>query len=292
MSQGLETQSEASVSQQVEAFLTTIKASNAAKEFKDKKEKRLLLVITVFALVLAASAIGAIFYLLPLKTIEPIIAVVDGTNGIVTSIRHFDGDNSKVEADEMLIKSNAYSYVMGRYGYAFVGNTDTLKERYARVKAFTSERISKQFFDEISKNNSNSPYQVYGEDGHVDVKIQNVSVLSGQRVQVLFKTVSYKNATSPPVVNSYVALGKYITRDYKDFSVEDNWLNPFGFRFDEWSVTQNASNDAVGVTANAANTPAMNTPVVTAIDPQTAPAPTGLEPQPLPAPTMPVKVTK
>ena len=290
MSQELEAQSEASVSQQVEAFLATIKASNAAKEFKDKKEKRLLLFVTVFSLVLAAAAIGAIYYLLPLKTIEPIIAVVDGTNGIVTSIRHFDGDNSKVEADEMLIKSNAYSYVMGRYGYAFVGNTDTLKERYARVKAFTSERISKQFFDEISKNNASSPYQIYGEDGHVDVKIQNVSVLSGQRVQVLFKTVSYKNATSPPVVNSYVALGKYITRDYKDFSVEDNWLNPFGFKFDEWTVTQNASNDAVGVSTNALNTPVMNAP--TAVEPQIAPAPTGLEPQPLPAPTTPVKVTK
>lgn len=290
MSQELEVQSEASVSQQVEAFLATIKASNAAKEFKDKKEKRLLLVVTVFSLVLAAAAIGAIYYLLPLKTIEPIIAVVDGTNGIVTSIRHFDGDNSKVEADEMLIKSNAYSYVTGRYGYAFVGNTDTLKERYARVKAFTSERISKQFFDEISKNNPNSPYQVYGEEGHVDVKIQNVSVLSGQRVQVLFKTVSYKNNSAPPVVNSYVALGKYITRDYKDFSVEDNWLNPFGFKFDEWTVTQNASNDAVGVSTNVSNAPVMNAP--TAVETQTAPTPTGLEPQPLPAPTTPVKVTK
>ena len=242
---------------QSNAFIATLKKNYAAKVAQDNQHKKLMLIACCLLLILTIASVGLNYYLFPLKRTEPIIAVVDGSNGIVTSIKYLEPDSKAIESNEALVKSYAYAYVTGRYGYAFVGSMDTLRERYGKVKAFTGSNLSKEMMDEIIPNNPNSPYALYGQEGRIDVKIDSVSMLSDSRVQILFKTRSTKGQQIK--VNSYTALGKYIWKDYDGLSVEDRWINPFGFKFVEWDFTQNSSNDALsGSNQTNVSTPPVN----------------------------------
>ena len=46
-------------------------------------------------------------------------------------------------------------------------------------------------------------------------------------------------------VYSYSVVGSYVTGNYDDLSVEQQRLNAFGFKITGWSVSQNASTDAL-----------------------------------------------
>ena len=236
----------------IEETLKNVRASYASRLDQEIKQRKRLFVIACLFLVIAVAAIGLLYFLLPLKQTQPVLAIVDGAHGIVQEVQYLE-PGSKITNNEALIKSYAYSYVTGRYGYAFVGSADNLRERYSKVMAFTGDNMQKNMKDEIASSNPNSPYSLYGEKGTVNVQIDSINVFSGDRVQVNFRTIANTGDGNNKVF-SYTALGKFEWSQFENMSVKNRYLNPFGFRFTEWTVTQNSSNAALNVQPTTNNT--------------------------------------
>ena len=232
----------------IDAFLENVRASASRRINQEVKQRKNGFIREVLAWATAIVAIGSLYFILPLKQTQPVLAIVDGQNGIVKEVQYLT-PGSKITNNEALIKSYAYAYVTGRYGYYYVATTDTLKQRYAKVFAFTGDNLLEGVKDEIASNNPTSPYSLYGQTGTVEIDNITVNLFSGDasnRVQINFRKTVRESEKASPKVYSYTALGRYEFGKFENLSVNDRYLNPFGFKFVEWSISQNASNDAMG----------------------------------------------
>lgn len=230
----------------VEAELLEIRKNYDRKAAIENRHKKQILGFAAVSMLVAAASIGLNFYLFPLKQTEPIIAIVDAQTGIVTEVAHFDKDTDPKKL-EPLVQSYAYSYVTGRYGYHFVGGERALEERYHKVSVFSGDVVNKAFLAEVSPTNPNSPFSLLEDKGRIEVKINSVTRLPDNRVQVDFRTILRQSQTER--IYAYTAIGKYETGNYDGLTVEDRWMNPTGFKFVDWTVSQKASNDALAPNA-------------------------------------------
>lgn len=268
-------------------MIKQVQEAYAHRLSQDIKQRKFLFGVSILLLILAIVAIGAIYYLLPLKQTKPVLVILDGTNGIVQDVQYLDAEK-KITNNEAVIKSFAYSYVNGRYGYTYLGSSENLREQYEKVMVFTGEKLMQQLKDEISPSNSKSPFSTYGEKGTVKVQVQSISPFSGDKVTINFKTLVQDTPGSQKIY-SYTAIGKYEWLPNDQASLKERYLNPFGFKFTEWSVTQNSSNDALDNNSSAKTT----TIAPTSTTPQTSMSAEPTPAQIAPIETMPVpaKVT-
>ena len=258
-----------------DTMIKQVQDAYARRLNQDIKQRKFLFGVSILMLILAIAAIGAIYYLLPLKQTKPVLVFLDGANGIVQNVQYLEAD-SKIKNNEAMIKSFGYSYVNGRYGYSYLGSSDNLREQYEKVYVFTGDNILPSIKEEISPSNPKSPFSVYGEKGTVKVQVQNINLFSGDRITINFKTLVQDSPGSQKVY-SYTAVGKYEWIQNENASLKERYLNPFGFKFTEWSITQNSSNDALN-TANTTLAPAtqMPTQAMPSVD-TTQPVTTGAE---------------
>lgn len=281
----------------IDTLLDKVRANYAQRDFARVKLHKLLFWVVILLVVLFVSALGAIYYLSMLKEkeVKAALVLLDGKDGVVQQVKYLD-PTGKISNEDAIVKSYAYDYVQSRYGYFWVGSTDTLKTRYERVLAFTAPEIKATVANEISSRNPESPYNTLGEKGAVEISNVSITPMSGNRVQVNFKSTVKKDNTSK--VFSYTALGSYAWHKTDGMSIDERSINPLGFVFTEWALTQNASNDLVAP-AQSTQPTVQPSATVTPIDPATiqtapavsvTPAPTG---QPTEPPTnSPVKVRK
>ena len=225
----------------IEAHLSKIRSAYADKIKLEQDGQKQKNKIIIAALIFCSLCVGLLYVLLPLKQVQPVLAIVDGQNGIVKSVE-YEKPDSKISNNVALVKSYAWSYVVDRYSYEF-SSADQLKERYSKVLIFTGKSLREGFENEVSKDNPSSPYAIYGNSGHIKIKEINVIPMSGDRVQVNF-TSEIINAMGTIKTFSYTAIGKYEWEQYDGLDVKDRYLNPFGFVFSEWNLIQNSSNDA------------------------------------------------
>lgn len=261
----------------IDEQLKQVRQFYALQMHREIKQRKNGFIREVLAWVTAASAIGLLYYMLPLKQTQPVLAIVDGAHGIVQEVQYLE-PGSKITNNEALIKSYAYSYVTGRYGYAFMGSSENLRDRYLRVMAFTGDSLMANLKQEIASDNPSSPYLLYGEKGTINVQIDSINIFSGDRVQINFQTIA-SNGDNNRKVFAYTALGKFEWSKFDGMSQKNRYVNPFGFKFTEWSVTQNLSNSSMSSSAqlngtqNNSQEQPQNLETQVQIPTQTAPAP-------------------
>lgn len=260
----------------VEAELLAIRQESDRRAAVENKHKKLLLAGMAATMLFAAASVGLNYYLFPLKQTQPIIAVVDGQTGIVTEVIYAEKDSDPKQI-ETLAKSYAYSYVVTRYSYNLDagGNPQSLRDRYRRVSLFSGDTVNKEFLGEVSPNNPNSPYSLLGETGTIDVKITAITLLPEDRIQVDFRTILKQSQTEK--IFAYTAIGKYVTNNFDGLSVQDQWINPFGFKFETWSISQKASNDALAPVQAGVGLPAVEPSQLITNGETSAPAEPGQE---------------
>lgn len=244
----------------VEALLAQVRSNYAQRDFQRTKMHKLLFWICIILMILFISSLGVIYYLAMLKEkeVKAALVIVDGKDGIVQQVQYIE-PGKKISNNEALVKSYAYDYVVSRYGYYWVGSTDTLRMRYQRVLAFTDAALKTNVANEISSRNPDSPYNILGEKGAIDIDNVTMNLFSGNRIQVNFRS-TVKKGDGTNKVYSYTALGTYEWNSTDGLSVDDRHLNPMGFVFTEWSLTQNSSNDLLNTQPTQ---PPVNTPIET-----------------------------
>ena len=153
----------------------------AAAWFQDQyrmavvRASRYFVLAMVFG-VIAAAAVGAVWYLLPLRTLKPVVVTVDSRMGLVTSVQQYD-DGAQLTQNEAIVQSYLYRYAIARLTY---DPTVDLNRNYDIVRVMTAPQAGNEFENEISNNNPAQPRKYLQNFNHSQCACL-VSIAIGQR---------------------------------------------------------------------------------------------------------------
>lgn len=228
----------------IDAQLKAINANSAKAE--NRNGKLTLIAFGIALISCAGNVVQAIALkgLTPLKQPVPMIAVLDSQTGIMTDVQKFDSESSP-ELINKLVTSYFWNAIKNRYGYNGRIGAESLKEQYKSVSIFLDEKDRNDFESEVGAMNTNSPFNMLGEDGVITPKIVSLNLLGNNKVQATFRTTVVKGNVVRQY--SYTLTADFDKDNFNDLSVSDRWINTFGVKFKNWNLTQNASNDALAM---------------------------------------------
>lgn len=214
-----------------DAYFTEARAWDADRVALLRLSTRRAWSVAGLALVAALVAIGAVFYLTPLKTVEPYLIRVDNGTGIVDVVPVYRGTT---DLSELIDRHLLTTYVTARERYFYaVAESD-----YAQVGAMQTAPMNQAWLAAWDRANPDSPLNRYKDGTTVRVQVQSVTFLSraaGRKdlAQVRFLTGRRAGGSGAEVLSHWIA-----TLQYRYFppSLDDRQraLNPIGFRVEEY----------------------------------------------------------
>ena len=178
---------------------------------------------------LAALAIGAVVLLTPLKTVEPYVIRVDNSTGVVDVVRSMR--DAPTTQQEETNKFFLIRYVRARESYA----RPLAEANYTTVGLMSSPAVAERFQQFFHPNNRNSPLNVFGDAGAVEIKVKSVSFLADKVAAVRYTRIEREDAlaVSPARTSHWVAT---VTFHYarSPMSETDREINPLGFQVVEY----------------------------------------------------------
>lgn len=186
-----------------------------------KQSRRVAWYVASGALILASLAVGAIFFLIPLHTIEPYLVRVDASTGIVDQVVKIK--DAKSDYDEILSKYFLRRVVTLRESYTRA----QLEYNYKQVFLFTAPNARPELKQAFAFENPNGPYKRYGELGTSIVQIKNISFISKSVAQIRYVRIDRKAGAESP--SHWVATieFRYVSQPASE---EARGINPLGFQ--------------------------------------------------------------
>lgn len=177
--------------------------------------------IAGLSLLFSIMCVTTLMLVLPLKTAVPYVIEVDRNTGITQVKRSIeDGGISESEA---ITKFFIVDYLMAREGYMY----DRAQEDYVKVQKMSSQPVALQHHTSFEPNNPDSPLNVFGRSGTVEIEIRNVSFIDNDTVTIPIKRTMRRTGT---VMDDY----EVVTLKYQylqdPMSEEDRFINPLGFQ--------------------------------------------------------------
>lgn len=208
-----------------ENYLAEAKSWETDKLQALEQSKRTAWVITICFGVLAFLSVLAVAMLTPLKTAVPYVIRVNDVTGSVDVVNALvDG---KTTYDETMNKYHIQWYVRWREGYSkhFVG------DYYKNVGLTSSPLEQAKYAQAISPQNSESPLNVLGDKGVVNITIKSTSFIKSNVALVRYtKEVS----NGGPVSLTHWAATVVFQYSGTPMSEQDRAINPLGFQVVEY----------------------------------------------------------
>ncbi len=145
------------------------------------RSRRRAWIVAGFACAIALASIGAVFTLLPLKTVEPFVVRVDQTTGAVAVMSGLTG-SSDVTYDEAVSKYFLAMYVRHREGYLDAAR----EENFRQVSILSTPDEQRRWADLYRGTNPDSPQNLYGRDAEAIVAIRAISFINPQVANIRF----------------------------------------------------------------------------------------------------------
>lgn len=195
-----------------------------------KSSKRAWIVAFV-ALVGFLFSIGAVFFMMPLKTVHPFVVRVDSVTGHVDVIStlHEKDKVTKLTAQEALDRYFLSKYVKHRERYDY----DTRQYDRNLVGLFSNTKEQKLFAEERNpKTNTAAPVVQYGKTKRALIKIKTINFVSSHKgsttaIVRFIKNVDVDNNKQKSINYSATLVFKYVEASMK---IEDRLINPLGFQ--------------------------------------------------------------
>jgi type IV secretion system protein VirB8 len=193
------------------------------------------------AILMSLILAGGYFYMLPLKEKVPFMVMADAYTGTSTIARLEENfDFRKITASEAFNRSNVAHFVLARESY----DSRLLNQRdWTTVYTMSSPDVAAGFTALRSRNNLSSPYNVYGTNRAIRVKILSI-VLIGDSAKaapkgatVRFQRSLYEKssgASSP--LDSKIATLEFTYKSNLKMDEEDRIENPMGFQVTSYRV--------------------------------------------------------
>ena len=196
---------------------------------RNRVSRSLAWIVAAAATIIAAMAVGALMMLMPLKTYEPYMVVVDQSTGFVEVKRPIaEGPLSQQEA---VTTFNLVRYVKARETYDPKG----LKDNFDLAQLLSTGDASRDLTEYFSPANPQNPIKLLGANAGVSVNIKSVTFPNEKTALVRFST-DEKTQTNV-VTHNWVSLLRFrytSTPARNEFRFE----NPLGFQVMEYRRDQ------------------------------------------------------
>lgn len=224
------------------------------------------------AIAMALILAGGYFFMLPLKEKVPYLVMADAYTGTSTVARlNDDALNRRISTSEAINRSNVAHFVLARESYdaALINLRD-----WATVLTMASPGVAAAYTALHAPTNANSPYNTYGRDKAIRVKILSIVLIGGnpntapKGATVRFQRSLYDKLTGAShTLDSKIATLEFTYKANLKMDEQYRIENPLGFQVTSYRVDSDYAT-APSDEAPGAAEPGDNAPAV-------APAPSG-----------------
>lgn len=179
--------------------------------------------------VVAVGALGTLALLVPLKTYEPYMVVVDKTTGFVEVKRPMA--EGPLSQDEAVTTFNVVRYVKARETY----DPKALKDNFDLAQLLATGDAERDLLNLYTPSNPQNPLKVLGTGAEISVSIKSVTFPNNRTALVRFST-DEKTATDV-ISRNWVSLVRF---RYTAAPMRNEWRfdNPLGFQVVEYRRDQ------------------------------------------------------
>ncbi len=192
-------------------------------------------VLGLVGIILASIEALAIFFLAPLKSVEPYVIQVDNKSGLTTVLKPLKDENSpNLTQDEAITKSFIVKYIIARETY----DPQDLNRNYDLVRLMSSAEETNRFDEFVSDLNPESPVQRYKTATRRTVQISSVSFLDQSKKTAQVRLTTSETQRDQQEKHDYwVAI---LTYRYVNSPMDeaDRFQNPLGFQILSYRLDQ------------------------------------------------------
>ncbi|MBD3848885.1 virB8 family protein [Bosea sp. SSUT16] len=199
---------------------------------RNRNSRALAWIVAAVMSVVAVAALGVLALLVPLKTYEPYMVVVDKTTGFVEVKRPMA--EGALTQDEAVTMFNVVRYIKARETY----DPRALKDNFDLAQLLATGDAARELTEIYSPANPNNPVKLHGTNTEIAVNIKSVTFPNNRTALVRFST-DEKSATSV-VTRNWVSLVRF---RYSGAPMRNEWRfdNPLGFQVLEYRRDQESA---------------------------------------------------
>jgi type IV secretion system protein VirB8 len=196
---------------------------------RNRNSRALAWIVAAVMAIVAVGALGTLALLVPLKTYEPYMVVVDKTTGFVEVKRPMA--EGPLTQDEAITTFNVVRYIKARETY----DPKALKDNFDLAQLLASGDAARELTEIYSPANSSNPVKVYGTSTIVAVTIKSVTFPNNRTALARFSTEE-KSSTNV-ITRNWVSLVRF---RYTSAPMRNEWRfdNPLGFQVLEYRRDQ------------------------------------------------------
>ena len=196
---------------------------------RNRNSRALAWIVAAVMTVVAVASLGTLALLVPLKTYEPYMVVVDKTTGFVEVKRPIA--EGPLTQDEAVTTFNVVRYVKARETY----DPKALKDNFDLAQLLASGEAARELAEIYAPANPRNPIKLYGTATDVSVSVKSVTFPNNRTALVRFST-DEKGPTSLTTRN-WVSLVRfrYTAAPMRN---EYRFDNPLGFQVLEYRRDQ------------------------------------------------------
>lgn len=162
--------------------------------------------------------------------IEPFVIEIDKKTGVATIVNQLSVN--EYSSNTAVLKYLIIQYIRAREGYLY----ETFDSNFFDVvRVFSSPSIYYGYRSAYGKNNPNSPYNIFGKGGRIDVKWKSVIFPANNTAQVRIALQTTNAAGSTDQVNKIILMSFEFNAE-NQMSEEDRLINPLGFNVKMYKI--------------------------------------------------------
>lgn len=196
---------------------------------RNRNSRSLAWIVAAVMTIVAVGALGTMALLVPLKTYEPYMVVVDKTTGFVEVKRPMA--EGSLTQDEAITTFNVVRYIKARETY----DPKALKDNFDLAQLLATGDAARELTEIYSPANPSNPVKVFGSNTVVAVNIKSVSFPNNRTALARFSTEE-KSSTNI-ITRNWVSLVRF---RYTSAPMRNEWRfdNPLGFQALEYRRDQ------------------------------------------------------
>ncbi|MEN4966810.1 type IV secretion system protein [Brucella intermedia] len=202
---------------------------------KAKRSKAVAWFVTIIFGLVALFALLALVMLVPLKSFEPVIVVVDKATGYIETKSGLTKAQNLTDS-RAITQANVVRYIRTREGY----DPYAIDTNFGTAALLSTDDAARELQEQYSAANPNNPAKVYGKNKRVLVDVKSVTFPNDSTALVRFATT--EKSDTDAITRHYIAVVRY---RYTDEPATNEWRfeNPLGFqvynyRRDQETVTE------------------------------------------------------
>jgi len=190
---------------------------------RDRSSRKLAWIVALAAVFIAVAEAIALIILMPLKTVEPHVLMVDRTTGFVQEVSPLDPQ--RLTGDAALTQSFLVQYVTARESFDIAG----LQANYRKVGLWSAEAARSGYIAGMQPSNPDAPLNLYPRTSVVETRVKSVSPMDDGGAMVRFETQRRDAGGQTEPARAWVAIVRY-RYSSEAMSAEDRFVNPLGFQ--------------------------------------------------------------